>query len=759
MNNKPKKMYFVYGKDENNNIVVKEIVSVFADKSVSKENWDTEKHMPIINEFFKENGIEANGVDAIKEAEEKNIFARFDENELTDEKVNSFLGPELAPSKYDLPDDMIYEGEPEEELEEDNKTGKRVAAGVLAGLTALGIGAAIHENLKEDKEKDGLYDGMTDEQKEFFEDTFEAMKEFNEKATKDGNFKLAEDKTELHLTVEEAVALRIIMNNYSADDLIKIFGTTSFDTATVMENARSAYSKLSTYYMNAQEPSGLSRLINDDEAREFFERHEYTVTEFNINPTTVLSDMVIKNVYYDYINGGTNALYAEIDNPGVAWFTTTTVHGFELANRNMPEFLKVNAVSDSEKAEHQDSVIEVGMSLSKVTTSELLAGINEEIPLDILDAVDAKSLCAQVTSQTNEKLLALQTAITVVKTTSSPDVVAKLEKTEKFIAEKMEKAQKQFGKTVDTDIAQLVNNRFRTSEKEKEDKKDKYDISREDFDKMSKDEQDKYIKENGEVIKQTTTTTEQKVDESELTPNEKEQVEDKKKQSELVDSFENKVKVESATDASNYMNEKGAYNYGKEIVNPYNGEKVNTANLSLFNIVAHATAFGNGASEINSSDTQIQSRMNKDAAKVDKLIEKASAETKQALENKYGSDWKKEIKELYKNGYLTSVDNMLSTARKQGAELKQSAKDAYEKSQAKEEIKEQSKPTEESKQEKTEEIVPITPEVKPEINPLPYDPMTDPNYKQEGEIPYQGSSVGISDEQWDVVYEAPVKAK
>lgn len=833
MFDKPNKIFFTYVFDEKGNAIPKDIF-INTEHGFSKEEFDAEKHLTLIEEFLKDNNIST-----VQEAEEKGIFGRFDEKEITRETLEKFLGTEtnekeeelaltptdkktneeekeVATSTYGFDDDDEYK----DEIKSDKTVLKRVGAGVLAAGAMVGMLSLLHscnqEQITEQKEEnaDDLYKNMTEEQKAFFEPTFKAVEEFNAKTVKEGNFKLENDKTSLHITVDEAIALNVIMNDYTADELYNIFGTLEFDTNNVMNLARSAYSKLSTYYMNAKEASGLSQMINDEDARLFFERHENAVIEFNNNPSTDLSDNVIKGLYYDYVHGGSTGEYAKINNDGVAWMATSAGFGFELANRNVEEFLKISGVSQEEIDKYGDAAAAVGMPLSKITTSELLNGINEEIDLDIIDEINNKSLCAAVTTQTRDTVEALrmkqQIAVTIIKADAKGRLVEGLQnaginglaekvmasditmsqelldeiseygavannlvddynnrissttKTEAMVVAVMELAQEKFGLDTEIDLADLVNNRFRTKEKEKEEKpviKPDTDgipvVDKEVFENIPEDKKDDFIKENGVVIKEETTTKEEVVKEEDLTPEEKEDVVDQKAILSEIEQKKNDLITKGSNDAITYTEEKGAYNYSTKIVNPYNNETIDTDNLSLFNIVAHVKAFGSGAENINSNDNQIQERMGKDASKVASEIDSLSADAKEYLKNEYGSNWEEKfLEESYIYGYTTQINGSLKTAREMGDVLKTSAKEAAEKAQAEIDATKVPETAPETTPETVPETTPVVPETTPDTTPeTEKDPNIGENF-EEDEIPFVPSSpvTYISDEEWDLAF-------
>ncbi len=851
--NDNKRVLVTYKYDEQGRPSFDRIYITHADGRIEDRKYNQETDGAFLGEFFQ-----ANGVSSVAEAEDKGVFKRLnandyqnateflngnnqeevvtplddpnamdDDDEYTDNNNDDDDDDDDATESDDMEDDEEYsdnEATPisndndlddddeydDDEVKKDHRIAKRVGAGILTAGAIFGVLSLAHSCSKEqvvdeknNQDLDDLYKNMTAEQKAFFEPTFKAVEEFNQRTTEDGTFKLAEDTSTLHISVDEAVALNIILNDYSSEELYSIFGTLEFDTNNIMDLARSAYSKLSTYYMNATKASGLSALINDENARQFFEEHENAVINFNNNPSTDLSDEVIKGLYYDYVYGGSTGEYAKINNNGVAWFATSAGFGFELANRNVEEFLKINNVSEAEIAKYQEAAAKVGMSLNTITTSELLNGINEEIDLDVIDEINNKSLCAAVTAETRDKVEALrmkqQIATTIISANAKENLVEGLKKigsnslANKVIASDttldadlleeikgasskanqlvedyegalaansskeakimaiLEIAKDKYEIKSEIDLPSLVNNRFRTKELEKENDvvigKDEDGITvvdREKYDSLTKEEQQEVIKEEGTVISKTTNTVTEEVKKEDLTKEEQQQVESQQRVLEELENKKNQLITEGVNDAVTYTDEVGAYKYSKDIVIPYNNQKLNTDNMSMFNIVAYASAFGDGANEINSSDSQVQKRMEKDASarKITNEIESLSAEAKQYLQNQYGSNWREQfINESYKDGFSKQVDGSLREARAMGAKVRETAENEYKKAQ-------------EEANKSNEVVTPAEPT--PSIPPQD-DPNLNPDHKADDEIPYVPSTTKeeayyLTEDQWEAAY-------
>lgn len=839
MNNK--KVFFTYYKNEAGEIKLSRVCMYDPNTNkATQEKFDMEKHGDIFREFVSKNNMQ--GDTLVSELEENGLF---DETMLTSEKLQNYISKEdaftIETEKQDTEDHAESDEQTTEEVKDEdldneldnettefdsedeyveddskeNKTGKRVLAGILAAGAVVGALSLLHscenEQIVDETQNQTLEDllnQMSEEQRAFFESSFKAVETFNNNAVKDGNFALDKDNSTLHMTVDEGIALNIIMNNYSSDDLYDIFGTVGYDATNIMNLARSAYGKLSTYYMNAKEASGLSQLINDEASREFFEKHENAVIEFNNNPSVELADEVIKGMYSDYTYNGANGEYAKINNDGVAWFATTPVFGYELANRNVPEFLKTTD----------------GLLLNQVTTNELLTGINEEVDVDIMDELDNKSLCAAVTAQTKDKISALtmkqNIASTIIETNAKDELVeglresgnislankvlssdmtpellkevsqvnskanelvdeynsrvSSLKEKEAKIVAVTRLAQEKYNSKEEIDIADLVNNRFRsplvvekvpvvdttpgvTTEEEKkeqlredlyvgEDEKGTPVYDGDKLNELPQEEKEEFIKDNGVIVNQETTVIEEeKVEFEELTPVEQEKVVDMEAVLREIETLKNDLIVKGVDDAIDYTETVGAYRYNGRIVIPFNGQELDTSDMTLFNIAAYDAAFGTSGID----DNQIQSRINRDAEKVVNELNSLSNDAKEYLEEKYGSNWREDfIEESYKYGYTEQIKGSLAEAVKLGAQIRQTAEEEYNKAQ--EALNNQNQF---NNNDVVEPDIDVPGSYVPDNNDWTsdnnnnnndnnnndnndYDPNLDPNYKMEDEQPY-----------------------
>ena len=107
-------------------------------------------------------------------------------------------------------------------------------------------------------------------QKEFLNDTARLITKFHEQTHKENNFRLEEDDEDyLDLTLDEAISLNIMLNDYSEEEMTEIFGSYKLDSQKIDSSIKSLYDKLIVYYMNAKEKSYISDIIKDEEKKKF----------------------------------------------------------------------------------------------------------------------------------------------------------------------------------------------------------------------------------------------------------------------------------------------------------------------------------------------------------------------------------------------------------------------------------------------------------------------------------------------------------
>lgn len=122
----------------------------------------------------------------------------------------------------------------------------------------------------------------TKEQEEFLNKIYGTITKYHEQTHKENNFRLSEDGDYyLDLLVGEVFTLNLLLNNYSQEELNEVMGAMEVDSETLKVNLLNSCLNLSTYYMTAVEPSGISSLIKDEKKKELFERIERKALDLN----------------------------------------------------------------------------------------------------------------------------------------------------------------------------------------------------------------------------------------------------------------------------------------------------------------------------------------------------------------------------------------------------------------------------------------------------------------------------------------------
>lgn len=191
----------------------------------------------------------------------------------------------------------------------------------------------------------------TEVQKDFLNSTAGLITKFHEQTHKSNNFRLENDNEHyLDLTLDEAMSLNLLLNDYTQDEINQIFGSHQFNSEKIQNSAKSAYTKLATYYMNATEKSGLSDIIKDEKKKELFDKMEDSVLRFNQNATVENAIEVHRQAYYNYITSGASNEYANDDL--TAFFATSPLMGFVMTNSTTSyqvENFLISRLNDSEE--------------------------------------------------------------------------------------------------------------------------------------------------------------------------------------------------------------------------------------------------------------------------------------------------------------------------------------------------------------------------------------------------------------------------
>ena len=135
-------------------------------------------------------------------------------------------------------------------------------------------------------------------QKEFLNSTAALITKFHEQTHKENNFRLTEDNEHyLDLTLDEAISLNIMLNDYSEEEITEIFGYKFMSLEKIKTSIKSSYNKLILYYMNAKEKSYISDIIKDEEKKKIFEDIEEKVLRFNNASSLNLDDIYNDEIY------------------------------------------------------------------------------------------------------------------------------------------------------------------------------------------------------------------------------------------------------------------------------------------------------------------------------------------------------------------------------------------------------------------------------------------------------------------------------
>ena len=147
-------------------------------------------------------------------------------------------------------------------------------------------------------------------QKEFLNDTARLITKFHEQTHKENNFRLEEDDEHyLDLTLDEAISLNIMLNDYSEEEITEIFGYKFMSLEKIKTSIKSSYNKLILYYMNAKEKSYISDIIKDEEKKKIFEDIEEKVLRFNQDTNKKNNNEIKKDKFYQYITRGSSEDY------------------------------------------------------------------------------------------------------------------------------------------------------------------------------------------------------------------------------------------------------------------------------------------------------------------------------------------------------------------------------------------------------------------------------------------------------------------
>ena len=136
--------------------------------------------------------------------------------------------------------------------------------------------------------------------KEFYTTLYETLNTLNLNASKDSfvNGADKESNTAMRFTYKEVMSAMLALNDYSDEDLYKIFGDTELNKQELVENYQNFVNKMIIYSMNAISPSGVDRLIKDEGNKTLVKLFDSAIATFNRNVNHENADRIIR--YFDY---------------------------------------------------------------------------------------------------------------------------------------------------------------------------------------------------------------------------------------------------------------------------------------------------------------------------------------------------------------------------------------------------------------------------------------------------------------------------
>lgn len=570
----------------------------------------------------------------------------------------------------------------EEKLLEKNynkKKAAKIAIGVTAGvLGAAGIAAMANscdrntgkETDFTNKSFESLMNSMKkdDERRVFAENVFSVTEALNSKALDKNVFALEEDgEATLHFTYDEVAAAKLVLNNYTSEEMYEIFGTDEIDTNDIMAKYQSFTTKMSLYAMNGKAPSGVASLIENEANRTWFEKIENSIVEFNKAPNSTNADKVIRTFAYFYnhgINGSDGIENDEATLACVKNLAFNMIRGYRDANgeKDYQQYLVVSTAPgsfDDQYRTNKESQVQKGEKLD-----------------DHIKIAESGPCTIQNVRRHIESL---------VERLSTGRIENK-DKKEKSSRPSYTEIRKAAARTIDSnaeikdDI--LYMNRIRGLEKIDSKNENGYTITKDMWNKMTSEEKRDFAKKHGTVTESKKTTTE-KIDESKLTDKEKEEA-DKQKTYEVNGHKFNSVETAEAYKqgylaAHNYANEEGAYKHSAiynaiDVDNPYVVIEEDAGTLN--DVVKNRYAYEKRETLL--SDSQIQRRLEKDV-------------------NNYknsGSNVNDNMVNAYKLGWTESMNTALEADMKNGELERKKAERLYKEAQEEAKRENEKTPTE-----------------------------------------------------------------
>ena len=595
--------------------------------------------------------------------EEKNINTDVEDQNF-DTEAN-----ELNDDEVENEDELDTRADKLEKNYNNKKKAAKIAIGVAAGvLGATGIAAAVtscNKNTNKNKNEEStnksfesLMNSMKkdDERRVFAENVFSVTEALNSKALDKDVFALEEDgEATLHFTYDEVAAAKLVLNNYTSEEMYKIFGTDEIDTNDIMVKYQSFTTKMSLYAMNGKAPSGVASLISNEANRTWFEKIENSIVEFNKAPNSTNADKVIRTFAYFYnhgINGSDGIENDEATLSCVKNLAFNMICGYRDANgeKDYQQYLVVSTEPgsfDDQYRTNKESQVQKGERLSdhiKIAESGPCTIQNVRSHIESL----VERLATGRIENKDKKEKSSRPSYTEIRKAAASTIDSNME--------------------IEDDV--LYMNRIRGLTKIDSKDESEYTVTKEVWDKMTTEERLDFAKKNGKVISNTKKTTTEKVDESKLTDKEKEEA-DKQKTYEVNGHRFNSVETAEAYKqgylaAHNYANEEGAYKHSAiynaiDIDNSYVVIEEDAGTLN--DVVKNRYAYEKRETLL--TDSQIQRRLEKDV-------------------NNYknsGSNINDNMVNAYKLGWTDGISDALEADMKNGELEREEAERLYKEAQ------------------------------------------------------------------------------
>ena len=603
-------------------------------------------------------------------------FNYFDSD--SDEEKN--INTDVEDQNFDTEANELNDDEVENEDELDTRADKleknynkkkaaKIAIGVAAGvLGAAGIAAAVtscNKNTNKNKNEEStnksfesLMNSMKkdDERRVFAENVFSVTEALNSKALDKNVFALEEDgEATLHFTYDEVAAAKLVLNNYTSEEMYKIFGTDEIDTNDIMVKYQSFTTKMSLYAMNGKAPSGVASLISNEANRTWFEKIENSIVEFNKAPNSTNADKVIRTFAYFYnhgINGSDGIENDEATLSCVKNLAFNMICGYRDANgeKDYQQYLVVSTAPgsfDDQYRTNKESQVQKGERLSdhiKIAESGPCTIQNVRSHIESL----VERLATGRIENKDKKEKSSRPSYTEIRKAAASTIDSNME--------------------IEDDV--LYMNRIRGLTKIDSKDESEYTVPKKVWDEMTPEERLDFAKKNGKVISNTKKTTTEKVDESKLTDKEKEEA-DKQKTYEVNGHRFNSVETAEAYKqgylaAHNYANEEGAYKHSAiynaiDIDNSYVVIEEDAGTLN--DVVKNRYAYEKRETLL--TDSQIQRRLEKDV-------------------NNYknsGSNVNDNMVNAYKLGWTDGISDALEADMKNGELEREEAERLYKEAQ------------------------------------------------------------------------------